>query len=235
MLSLVSGFFWFYFSFCVPVFLADTVQPTTANFLSLSLPGLCLIYCVVFEFCSEEGITTFLVGFLFCMTPEYRLFSMNLRAAAWGEHMATVRWQNISWFVLHCWRWISTGFVQCTYCTDCRSVTWAPGFSVLGSKCVLWTGGTLGSGLLKKVPQPVQSLLRTFLPPSSMPLAQLLTEGFPGPVQLWQKLIPGQAPDSRPCSTRHSRFLQSISEGRVAGTYTKLQLPKQLLSWELKE
>lgn len=63
-----------------------------------------------------------------------------------------------------------------TYCTDCISVTWAPGFSVLGSKFVLWTGATLGSGLLRKVPQPVQSLLRTILPLSSMPLAQLLTE-----------------------------------------------------------
>lgn len=175
------------------------------------------------------------MGFLFCMTPECRLFSVNLRAAGWGEHMETVRWQRICWFVLHCWRWISTGFVQCTYFTDYRSVTWAPGFSVLGSKFVLWTGGTLGLGLLRKVPPPVQSLLRTFLPPSSMPLAQLLTEGFHGPVQLWQKLIPGQAPDSSRCSTRHSRFLGSISEGRVAGTYIKLQLTKQLPSWELKE
>lgn len=56
------------------------------------------------------------------------------------------------------------------------SVTWAPGLSVLGSKFVLWTGGTLGSGLLRKVPQPVQSLIRTILPLSWMPLAQLLTE-----------------------------------------------------------
>lgn len=78
----------------------------------------------------------------------------------------------------------------CTYCTDCRSVTWAPGFSVLGSKFVLWTEGTLGLGLVRKAPQPVQSLLRTVLPLSSMPLAQLLTEDSHGPVQLWQKLIP---------------------------------------------
>lgn len=134
------------------------------------------------------------------------------------------RWQSIYRFVLHCWRQSSAGFVQCTYCTDCRSVTWAPGFSVLGGKFVLWLGGTLGLGLLRKAPQPVQSLLRTILPLSSMPLAQLLTENLRGPVQLWQT-IPQQAPDSSPCSTRHSRFLGSISEDRVAGT-TKLQLTK---------
>lgn len=76
--------------------------------------------------------------------------------------------------------------------TDCRSVTWAPGFSVTGSKFVLWTGGTLGSGLLREVPQAVQ--LSTILPLSSMPLARLLTD-LHGPMQLWQKLIPGQVPE----------------------------------------
>lgn len=60
--------FWF-FSFWVPAFLANTVQPTIAKFLLLSLPGLCLICCVVFEFCSEEGIATLLVGFLLRAFP----------------------------------------------------------------------------------------------------------------------------------------------------------------------
>lgn len=117
------------------------------------------------------------------------------------------------WFVLHWWRWVSTGFVQCTYCTGCRSVTWAPGSSVLGSKFILWTAGTLGLGLLRKAPQPVLSLLRTLLPLSSMPLAQLLTEHLPV-----AKADPRTGSWLKPCSTRHSRFLGTISEDRVAGT-----------------
>lgn len=70
------GFFLFFFFWYLPSWQRFTFRTTIANFLLLFLSGLCLIYCIFFEFCSEEGIMTFPCGLFRCaLIPEYGLFS----------------------------------------------------------------------------------------------------------------------------------------------------------------